>query len=317
MGATRSLALPAALVGERQSRARALALTPWWSVALAVPLLAGTAVKLALDSRHLAHPGLAAAYRTCLIAVPMLIGLAWWRRRPASRHGPLLILLGLAGVPLALESSNTPVLVALGGLGEAVYFSLCVYLFVAFPGGRLRPAAERWLVAAFGLGTALFYVPALLFLPGLRDTSAMLATCAPACPANPLHVASLPGVVGVACDAAAVLSGIATAGLGGVFLSRVRHATEPQRREVTRRDRLSLVPGARGAVRRVARRGAGIDADDARPALHRGAHGLHRRVPRRARAGGAVRRGRPAPPADRARRPSGRGAMARRGRCGA
>jgi signal transduction histidine kinase len=232
MGGTRSLALPAVLSDERRQRAGVAALTPWWSAALALPLVVAVAIRLALRSDHLAHPGLAATYRGYLIAVPALIGLAWWRRRPASRVGPLLVLFGLAAVPLALESSNAPMLVALGVVCEAVYITLCVYLFVAFPGGRLRTAAERWLVGLFAFSTALYYVPALLFLPDLLSGSAMLATCAPACPANPLQVASQPGVVAATVDAAAALVAIATIALGGVFLARLRNATRPERREV-------------------------------------------------------------------------------------
>jgi signal transduction histidine kinase len=231
MGGTRSVALPAVLARERP-RAHPLALTPWWAAALALPLVVAVAIRLALRSDHLAHPGLAAVYRGYLIAVPALIGLAWWRRRPASRVGPLLVLFGLAAVPLALESSNAPMLVALGVPAEAVYVTLCVYLFVAFPGGRLRTATERWLVGLFALSTALYYVPALLFLPDLLGGSARLATCAPACPANPLRVVSLPGVVAATVDASAVLVAIATVGLGGVSLARLRNATRPQRREV-------------------------------------------------------------------------------------
>ncbi len=232
MGATRSLALPAVLADQRRRRAGVAALTPWWSAALALPLVVAVAIRLALRSDHLAHPGLAAAYRGYLIAVPALIGLAWWRRRPASRFGPLLVLFGLAAVPLALESADAPGLVALGVVGEAVYATLCLFLFVAFPGGRLRTAAERWLVGLFAFSTALYYVPALLFLPDLLSGPAMLTTCAPACPANPLLVVSLPGVVAVTVDAAAVLVAIATVGLGGVFLARLRNSTRPERREV-------------------------------------------------------------------------------------
>src|SRR3954468_23320919 len=194
MGGTRSVALPVVLARQRP-RAQPLALTPWWAAALALPLVVAVAIRLALRSDHLAHPGLAAVYRGYWIAVPALMGLAGGRRRRASRFGPLLVLFGLAAVPLALESSNAPVLVALGIFGEALYVTLCVFLFVAFPGGRLRAAGERRLVGLFAFSTALYYIPALLFLPDLPGGSAPLAACAPACPANPLLVVSLPDFV--------------------------------------------------------------------------------------------------------------------------
>jgi hypothetical protein len=231
MGATRDVALPAALPARARTGVRAL--TPWLSVALAVPFVVAVAVKLALDSDHVSHPGLTAAYRAYLIAVPMLIGLAWWRRRPRSPYGPLLAVLGLAAVPLALQSSDVAPVVAVGVIAEPVYLVLTVYLLVAFPSGRLHAAADRWLVGAFGLGTLLFYVPALLLLPDLPAGGvAPIGSCAPGCPPNPLRIGTAPGFVDAAADVAAVLTFAATGALGGRFLARLRLATRPQRREV-------------------------------------------------------------------------------------
>src|SRR3954466_13328168 len=107
MGGTRSLALPAVLARERP-RAHPPALTPWWAAALALPLVVAVAIRLALRSDHLAHPGLAAVYRGYLIAVPALIGLAWWRRRPAGRVRALLGPFGLAAPPPPLASPTPP-----------------------------------------------------------------------------------------------------------------------------------------------------------------------------------------------------------------
>src|SRR4051794_9593019 len=231
MGASRELALPAALAVRR--RVRVGPLTPWLSSALALPFVVAVAVKLALDSDHVPHPGVTAAYRAYLIAVPMLVGLAWWRRRPRSSYGPLLALLGLAAVPLALQSAEVDPLVALGVIAEPVYLAFTVYLLVAFPSGRLRSATDRWLVAAFVLGVLLVYVPALLLLPDLPAGGvAPLGSCAPRCPSNPLELGTAPGVVDVAGYVAAVLTLAATAALGGLFLARLRLATRPQRREV-------------------------------------------------------------------------------------
>src|SRR4051794_15914616 len=231
MGASRDLALPAALAIRR--RVRVGPLTPWLSSALALPFVVAVAVKLALDSDHVPHPGVTAAYRAYLIAVPMLIGLAWWRRRPRSSYGPLLALLGLAAVPLALQSAQVDSLVALGVVAEPVYLAFTVYVLVAFPSGRLRSGPDRWLGAAFVLGVLLFYVPALLLLPELPAGGvAPLGSCAPRCPPNPLQLGSAPGVVDAAGYVAAALTLAATGALGGLFLARLRLATRPQRREV-------------------------------------------------------------------------------------
>jgi hypothetical protein len=232
MGATRELALPVAAANARR-RIGTRSLTPRGAVALALPPVVAAAVKLALSSDHLAHPVATAAYRAYLIAVPALIGLAWWRRRPASRYGPLLVLLGLAGLPLALESSGATGLVVVGVVSEPVYFGLCVFMIVGFPRARLRTRVERRLVAGCVLSTLVFYVPSLLFLPQLPAGGLTpLLACAPACPANPLQVAMEPGVVETAARVAAALVFVASVALAGLFLARLRRATRPQRREV-------------------------------------------------------------------------------------
>jgi signal transduction histidine kinase len=261
MGASRDLALPAALAVRRRGRVGPL--TPWLSSALALPFVVAVAVKLALDSDHVPHPGVTAAYRAYLIAVPMLVGLAWWRRRPRSSYGPLLALLGLAAVPLALQSAEVDQLVALGVIAEPVYLAFTLYLLVAFPSGRLRSATDRWLVAAFVLGVLLFYVPALLLLPDLPAGGvAPLGSCAPGCPPNPLELGTAPGVVDVAGYVAAVLTLAVTGALGGLFLARLRLATRPQRREVAAiaATAFPFVPAL--AVMCVARLAGGVAAAD-------------------------------------------------------
>jgi signal transduction histidine kinase len=227
------MALPVAAPANARVRDRTRALTPWWAAALALPLVVAAAVKLALSSDHLAHPATTAAYRAYLIAGPALIGLAWWRRRPASAYGPLLVLLGLAALPLALESSNTTGLVVAGVLSEPVYFGLCVFVLVAFPRARLRTAVERRLVAGCVLSTLLFYVPSLLFLPALPAGGLTPSVaCAPACPPNPLQVATLPRVAETTGRVAAALVLLATVALAALLVTRLRRATRPQRREI-------------------------------------------------------------------------------------
>jgi hypothetical protein len=47
-----------------------------------------------------------ALYYSYLAVAPMLIGLYWWRRRPASRFGPLLVAFGIAAWLVSWQSSN-------------------------------------------------------------------------------------------------------------------------------------------------------------------------------------------------------------------
>ena len=232
MGGSRPLVLPERAAADDRPHIRLRPLSEWWAAALALPVLVAAAVKLALESEHLTDPGLTAAYRAYLIAAPMLIGLAWWRRRPASAYGPLLVIFGLAAVPLALQSSSAPLVAALGVLGEGVYFCLTLFLYVAFPRGRVAAAAERWLLLGFAASTALFIVPTLLFVPDLPLAGTPLAGCAPECPSNPFDVATSPGLADAAAHAALVLGAVPIAALGVLSLVRLRRASRPQRREL-------------------------------------------------------------------------------------
>src|SRR5688500_7449799 len=55
------------------------------AVAVAVVPVGLSPLLLALHSDHLERPVATGLYRAYLTVVPMLIGLYWWRRRPASR----------------------------------------------------------------------------------------------------------------------------------------------------------------------------------------------------------------------------------------
>ena len=63
-------------------------------VMLAAVPLAASAVWLGATSDHLERPTATALYRGYLVAVPLLVGMYWWLRRPASRFGPLLVAFG-------------------------------------------------------------------------------------------------------------------------------------------------------------------------------------------------------------------------------
>ena len=74
------------------------------------------------------------------------VGLVARRRRPASRTGLLMVLLGFAWLArFLLAVDTTPAFVA-GVLLSSVSLSLFVHLLVTFPTGRTRTAAQRVLV---------------------------------------------------------------------------------------------------------------------------------------------------------------------------
>jgi signal transduction histidine kinase len=90
-------------------------------------------------------------------------GLYASRRRPESRTGQLMVLLGFAWFVSALYFANSALLYSisfvLGGLWGGVF----LHLVVSFPSGRLAPGLDRVLVIAGYLIFTIAAIPAMLF----------------------------------------------------------------------------------------------------------------------------------------------------------
>jgi signal transduction histidine kinase len=196
--------------------------------ALAVPL-AASAVWLAATSDHVQHPTATALYRGYQILAPMLIGLYWWRRRPASRFGPLLISFGLVAWIWSWLSSDAPLAFDLGVLAEAPLTVLTFWLFIAFPSGRLTTFADRFLVGAWAVIMAGFFLPWALGSPVIAG-GGPLSACVPGCPRNVLQVGSAPDLVTTLGNWETYLGvALTVAGLI-VYALRLRTASRPRRR---------------------------------------------------------------------------------------
>jgi signal transduction histidine kinase len=196
-----------------------------------VPMVALTAW-LALTSDDLQHPTASALYWSYQTAAPMAIGLYWWARRPASRFGPLLVTFGMMAWIVSWQSSDRPLPFDIGVLFEAPVFWLTFYLFLAFPMGRLEPAASRWLMAALGVGVAAFFLPWALFSPVIAG-GAPLTRCAPNCPENALQLGSAPDLVEVAGKAETYTVLAITVAALVIYVMRLRSASRPRRRAMT------------------------------------------------------------------------------------
>jgi signal transduction histidine kinase len=196
-----------------------------------VPMVAVT-VWLALTSEHLQRPVASALYFAYLTAAPMVIGLYWWVCRPASRFGPLLVAIGVLAWIISWQFSDWPLLFNLGVLVEGLFFWLTFYLFLAFPMGRLEPAAARWLMAALALGVVGFFLPWALFSPVIAG-GGPLTQCAPNCPENVLQLGSAPGLVEVAGKAETYAALTIAVGVLVVYVMRLAAASRPRRRALT------------------------------------------------------------------------------------
>jgi signal transduction histidine kinase len=90
-------------------------------------------------------------------------GLYAWQRRPESRTGALMILLGFAWFLYTLDAANSPFVYTFALVTGGVWGSVFLHLGLGFPSGRLRDRLDRGLVGAGYVIFPLAFVPALLF----------------------------------------------------------------------------------------------------------------------------------------------------------
>jgi signal transduction histidine kinase len=193
-----------------------------------LPMVAVT-LALGFTGDHLQRPVSAAVYWSYLLAASMAIGVYWWRRRPASRFGPLLIAFGVLVWIVSWQNAAAPLAFDLGVLAEGPAFVLTFYLFLSFPMGRLEPPAARWLMAVLVFGVLAFFLPWALFTPVIAGGGPLTA-CVPNCPENVLQIATAPDVVRIAGTAETYVALAVTLAVLIVYAGRVRTASRPQRR---------------------------------------------------------------------------------------
>ena len=170
-------------------------------------------------------------YSGYFVVASILIGLSWWRRRPHSRFGPLLMAFGALAWVYSGQSSSAPLLFDLGVLVEGPLAWLTFYLLLAFPSGRLRTTIDRVLVWALGVALILCFGLWALLSPAIAGAGP-LAACTASCPDNVLQVASAPGLAGVAGDAEVYLGLVLTLAVVLVYARRLSVASRPQRRSL-------------------------------------------------------------------------------------
>jgi signal transduction histidine kinase len=173
---------------------------------------------LALNSDHVAEPGLQAALMDWITLPYILAGVFAWSRRPDSRFGPLMIAAGFTMFVSSLAWANTAGLQTIGQAFDLVPAAVFLHVFLAFPTGRLEHRFERALVAAC-------YVAAF----GLELVGMALGGFGPD---NLLEIVSEPGAAGTLLDVQLVaISAFCLIGVG-VLAVRRRGAGRPLRRSV-------------------------------------------------------------------------------------
>ena len=115
-------------------------------------------------------------------------GLYASRRRPESRFGALMILLGFAWLLAPLGAAEDPWLFTLGIVFGSLWGPVLAHVLLSFPSGRLA-GRERAVVIAGYVLVPLAPIPGMLF-----SESDVLAECAGPCPENPLLISSNEGL---------------------------------------------------------------------------------------------------------------------------
>jgi signal transduction histidine kinase len=223
-----SLTLRRNRVGTRRAAARVD--IPSWQVLVGVVALfaAIAAVWVTLEADFLRYPGWLAAQKADFILGPVFVGLYWMRRRPRSRFGPMLIVLGFVGAVYVLQSSANSWLFGIGLVSENLIYLATLLVILTFPTGRLE-GPEAKLILLGGVFVAASGTLMVLLLPQL-GAGASISACRALCPHNALAVTSQPALaldVFEVWRPAAIVVSLATAGL---LVRRLLTGTPPQRR---------------------------------------------------------------------------------------
>ncbi len=187
-----------------------------WVIALVGCAAGGVSMWLALNSDHVAEPGLQAALMDWITLPYILAGVVAWYRRPDSRFGPLMVAAGFTMFVSTLAWANAALPHTIGQAFDLLPAIVFLHVFLAFPSGRLEHGFERALVAA-GYVTALALQIVSMTLGGYG-------------PDNLLEVVARPGAgqtlqdVQLVAISAACLVGV------GVLAARRRGAGRPVRR---------------------------------------------------------------------------------------
>jgi signal transduction histidine kinase len=133
------------------------------AIVLAALACGGAVIALELTSDHQDLKALWAIFGPAVGWSFIGTGLYAWRRRPESRIGALMILLGFAWFLFTLDAADSPLLYTLGLVLGGLWGSLFLHIGVSFPTGRLTDGTARRLAIIGYVVFPLAPVPALLF----------------------------------------------------------------------------------------------------------------------------------------------------------
>jgi len=187
------------------------------------------AVTLVLTSDHYDDQVMWAVFLPLLGWSFVGTGLYAWARRPESRVGLLMVLVGLAWFLKGLKASDAAVPYTLGLLAGGVYAAVFIHLLVTFPTGRLQTRPQRAIV------TAGYLIPGLVIVPFLfvADSADPRFGCDDRCPRNLLLLHRSDDAADAYVAAATVVGLGLLAAVCALVVVRWRAASPPQRRTMS------------------------------------------------------------------------------------
>jgi signal transduction histidine kinase len=201
------------------------------AVSAAGIMVCAAAVAITLSGGQSANPALDAEIRAAIIAAPIAVGLFVWYRDPWRRFGKLLVAAGFAWSLTALAQSNDDFLYSLGRVFGWLVEPLLIYLFLAFPSGRLTTTPARRLAAATALLIALLYLPTALLVDTYPTPSPWTNCQGAECPQNAFMLAgSEPAFIGdLIVPVRDILATILLLGVIAVLGTRIKRGSNLRR----------------------------------------------------------------------------------------
>jgi signal transduction histidine kinase len=133
------------------------------AVVLAALLCGAAVVALLLASDHQGAKTVWAIFGPAVGWSFIGVGLYAWRRRPESRTGALMVLLGFAWFLSALSFADSPLVYSFAFVVGGLWGGVFLHLVMSFPSGQLSPGRDRALVIAGYLTFTVASIPTMLF----------------------------------------------------------------------------------------------------------------------------------------------------------
>src|SRR5436190_13561277 len=163
---------------------------------IAAAALAGAGIAwLELVSDHRTAKAVWAVFAPAVGWSFVATGVYAWRRRPQSRTGALMVLLGFAWFVYCLDAANGERAYTISQVAGGLWGSVFLHLGLTFPTGRARSSLDRRIIATGYVIFPLAFVPARMFT----------STAACDCPQSLLFVSDEPTLAAIFTAVGAML----------------------------------------------------------------------------------------------------------------